>query len=70
MRVQIDSLVRGRVGSTEKIDEMRVFRITSFGHVAGINGDGNQSIMNAGNFEVIGEPRPQNQRRDIPERLR
>lgn len=69
MKVQIDSLVRGKVGSTNKVRDMRVVSISSFGWVAGIEVDsGAQSIMY--DFEVIERPRPLATRNDIPARLR
>ena len=67
-RVQLDSLVRGKVGYTDNVREMRVYRTTSFGWVAGIEtGTGAQSIMYE--FDVIAPPRPVRERRDIPDRL-
>lgn len=70
-RVQIDSLVRGRVGSLERIDTARVYSIRNlrYGYIAGISTtDGKQTIIH--DPVVIGPPRPLNQRTDIPARLR
>jgi hypothetical protein len=71
MRLAIDSLVRGTIGQTPDTKrEMRIFRVSSHGWVAGIGAeDGKQHIMYPGNFEVVGEPRPVLQRRDIPRRF-
>lgn len=68
--VRIDSLVRGPVGFTDRIETMRVFAVDAFGHASGINGEGKQSQMHAGTYEVIDGPRPVRERTDIPERLR
>lgn len=68
MKLQIDSLVRGKVGSLNTVREMRVYRISAYNWVAGIESDsGRQMIMHAP--EVIGPPRPVRARTDIPERL-
>lgn len=68
--VALDALVRGRVGLTERLDTMRVYSVSPWGWVAGINAEGRQRIMNAGAFEVVDGPRPVKARTDIPERLR
>lgn len=69
MKVQIDSLVRGKDGFTDKVREMRVFRIAQWGWVAGIEVEtGAQVIMYQ--FEVLDKPRPLAARTDIPARLR
>jgi len=65
--MKIDSLVRGRVGSTERVAEARVYRVSAWGWVAGIDTEGRQVIIH--DAEIIGDPRPMNQRKDIPERL-
>lgn len=70
MKVAIDSLVEGPVGSTARVERMRVTRVMSTGHVSGINSEGGQRIMNVGNYQVVGDPRPEKLRRDIPEKLR
>lgn len=68
MKLQIDSLVRGKIGSVDVVREMRVYRIQPWG-VAGIETDsGRQSIMYKP--EAIGPPRPVRLRTDIPERLK
>lgn len=70
MKVQLDTLVRGTIGVTETVRTMRVYRVLGNGQVAGIDADdGRQHLMDDGNFEVIGEPRPVLQRRDIPKRF-
>lgn len=67
-RLQIDSLVRGKVGSTDTVRTMRVFAIRPT-FVAGIGvDDGKQWAMYEP--EVVDGPRPLNARRDIPQRLR
>lgn len=68
MTIPIDALVRGRVGATDRVTEARVYRPTTFGWVSGIDPEGRQVIIM--DPEVIGEPRPEKDRRDIPERLR
>lgn len=69
MKLHIDSLVRGKHGRTDNVGEMRVYAITKWGWVAGIESDtGKQSIMYE--FEVIDKPRPVRDRTDIPARLR
>lgn len=70
MNVPLDALVRGRVGLTERIDTMRVYRVSPWGWVAGVNADGRQAIMNGDSFELVEGPRPVRLRTDIPERLR
>lgn len=69
MTIPIDSLVRGRVGMTERVETMRVTSTSGFGWVAGVNADGNQRIMYPG-FEVVDGPRPEKLRTDVPARLR
>lgn len=69
-RVQIDSLVRGRFGTSQKSGEMRVFRVQRNGQLCGIDDEGRQHIMDEGNYEVVGAPRPMVARTDIPTRLR
>jgi hypothetical protein len=66
--MRIDSLVRGHVGSTERITTARVYRVSPWGWVGGIEEDGRQTIIY--DPEEIEPPRPMNQRNDIPERLR
>ena len=68
MKVEIDSLVRGYVGFTDRITQARVYRITPWGWVGGINTEGRQTIIR--DPEIIGDPRPMNQRNDIPEKFR
>lgn len=67
-RIQIDALVRGPIGSSQKVGEMRVVRMSPHGWAFGIGSRGQQRIMYE--FEVIGSPRPMPARRDIPERFR
>ena len=68
MKLQIDSLVRGIVGSTNKTVEGRVYSIQRTGAVAVIDGDGRQRIIYEP--EVIAPPRSVIARGDIPKRLR
>jgi hypothetical protein len=70
MTIPVDALVRGRVGTTERTDTMRVYRVSPWGWVAGVNGDRRQRIMGAGTFEVVEGPRPEKERTDIPAHLR
>ena len=66
-KVQLDSLVRGRVGNLERVGEGRVYSIGHFDWVPVIDADGHQLILH--DVEVIAPPRPMRQRTDIPERL-
>lgn len=66
--IQIDSLVRGRIGNLDKIGEARVFRVSSFDWVAGIDSEGRQTIIHEP--EIVELPRPERLRQDIPEQLR
>lgn len=66
-KIQVDSLVRGKIGNLEKTGEGRVYSIGHFDWVPVIDADGNQLILHEA--EVIAPPRPQKQRTDIPERL-
>lgn len=68
MRLQIDSLVSGKAGTTERIVQGRVFRILATGSVGMIGDDGKQWLIYEP--EVLAEPRPLNARTDIPTRLR
>lgn len=68
MKLQIDSLVRGIAGFTEKTVTGRVYAIQRTGAVAIIDADGNQWIINEP--EVLERPRPLIARTDIPSRLR
>lgn len=68
MKLHIDSLVRGKGGTTDRIVEGRVYAIQRSGAVAIIDADGRQWIIYES--EVIDRPRPLNQRTDIPARLR
>lgn len=63
-KVHVDALVRGLVGATQVETEMRVYRVAPYGWVAGISADGKQHIMY--HPEVIGPPRPEKQRTNIP----
>jgi hypothetical protein len=67
--VRVDALVRGRVGHTDRVETIRVTAVSPFGWVAGVNLDGNQRVINPG-FEILGEPRPEKLRTDIPAHLR
>lgn len=68
MKLHIDSLVRGKGGTTERIVTGRVYFIQRSGAVAIIDSDGRQWIIYEP--EVIEGPRPLNQRTNIPARLR
>lgn len=68
--IPVDSLVRGKVGSTDRVLSMRVYLATVWGWVAGVDHQGRQWIMHPPNFRVIRKPRPEAQRTDIPEHLR
>lgn len=68
MTVPLDALVRGRAGSTERIVEGRVYRVSPFGWVALVGADQRQHIIYEP--EVVGDPRPVVARTDIPARLR
>lgn len=69
MKLQIDSLVRGKAGTTDKIVQGRVYSIQRSGAVAIIDGDGGkQWIINEP--EVLDTPRSVIARADIPKRLR
>lgn len=67
MSLPIDSLVRGKVGHSDHIEDVRVYRVTAFGWVGGINANGRQRIVYE--YEVIEGPRPLQARTDIPGRL-
>jgi hypothetical protein len=66
--VQVDSLVEGFVGFTDKAARGRVYFVSPFGWVAAI-ASGEQVIMHEARYLVREGPRPLSQRRDIPERL-
>ena len=68
MKLQIDSLVRGIAGVTDKTVEGRVYSIQRSGAVAIIDADGNQWIIYEP--EVLDKPRSLIARTDIPSRLR
>lgn len=68
MTIQLDALVRGEIGFTARVGEARVYRVSNWGWVAGIDSEGRQVIISSP--EVIGEPRPVKDRLDIPERFR
>lgn len=65
-RIPTDALVRGRVGSLERIATGRVFSVSPYGYVAAMC-DGNQTILH--DVEVLEGPRPEKERRDIPAHL-
>ncbi len=65
---RIDSLVRGSAGVTHRVVEGRVYSTPVFG-VAIVDADGRQWVLYDGRFEVVEDPRPIAQRRDIPDRL-
>lgn len=74
-RVQVDALVRGKHGTTDREGEGRVYHVSPWGWVSVWLPDpdilgGQQSIFYPGRFEVVGPPRPTAQRRDIPDRLK
>ena len=67
--IQVDSLVTGTMGVTDKVIEGRVFATHRNGSVSVIRTDtGGQATIYQP--ELIGEPRPIAARRDIPDRLR
>ena len=68
VRIEIDALVRGHVGTTPRVTEARVYRLSPWGWVAGVDDQSRQVIIH--DPEVVGPPRPEKDRRDIPERLR
>lgn len=68
MKLQIDSLVRGRIGATERIGEGRVYSIARTGYAFVIDAEGEQKVIYQP--EVIAAPRPVRERTDIPARLR
>jgi hypothetical protein len=68
--IPVDSLVRGTVGSTDRTLTMRVYLATVWGWVGGLDSQGQQWIMYPGRFRVVGKPRPEKARTDIPERLK
>lgn len=69
--VAIDSLVRGPVGTTDRVETMRVTFCSPFGWVAGVNEDGRQRVMGeAGPYQFLEAPRPLAARVGIPEHLR
>lgn len=55
-RFDLDTLVRGRVGSGERVEEMRVTYNSPFGWVAGRNDDNRGRIMYEPEF--VAAPRP------------
>lgn len=67
-RIRVDSLVRGRVGFTTRVETVRVTSSSPHGYVYGINAEGRQRVIH--DPEVIGDPRPEKERRDIPAHLR
>jgi hypothetical protein len=66
--IPLDALVAGHVGSTEAETEIRVFRVSPWGWVAGIDAQGHQRIVH--DPTVIGPPRPEKLRVDIPAHLK
>ena len=68
-KVALDSLVRGKAGSTGKAVQGRVYRISAYGWVALLDEDGRQWVAYDGHYEVIGDPRPVPGRTGIPARL-
>lgn len=68
MRLQIDSLVSGKAGTTARTVRGRVFRILANGSVGLIDEDGRQHLIYMP--EVLDDPRPLLARTDIPARLR
>ena len=69
--VEIDSLVQGFRGYTQSPAFARVYVISQWGWIAGIEVDtGKQTVMYPGRFLVRDKPRPIGQRKDIPERLK
>lgn len=59
----IDSLVVGKIGSTDRMAEMRVTAAPQFGWVGGLDeATGKHYIMGEGRFEIIGPARPEWQR--------
>lgn len=69
VRIQIDSLVRGKLGATDKVDTIRVVHVGP-STLSGFNADGQQRQIYTENAEVIGDPRPLIARTDIPKRFR
>lgn len=67
-KVQIDSLVKGKAGLTDRNVEGRVYFIQRSGAVAIVDVDGKQWIIYEP--EVLDKPRPMATRTDIPTRLR
>lgn len=65
---RVDTLVRGPVGFTDRVEQVRVTHVSPFGWVAGVNADGGQRILYPG-FEVLEGPRPVKARTDVPARL-
>lgn len=68
MKVQIDSLVRGKAGFTDNIVEGRVYFIQRSGAVAIVDADGRQWLIYEP--QVLDKPRSLIARSDIPSRLR
>lgn len=69
--VEIDSLVWGFIGFTEKSAKGRVFHVSPWGWVAFYDEERKQQhISYAGRFLVKGEPRPESKRAAIPAHLR
>ncbi len=58
-RVRLDHLVKGQVGSTEKVRTMRVGSLHST-FVSGVDDEGNQYVMY--DPAIVGPPRPVAQR--------
>lgn len=69
MKIAIDSLVRGRIGTTDKVDEMRVYHVGAT-TATGINADRRPRQMYLDQLEVIDGPRPVHARSDIPKGYR
>jgi hypothetical protein len=67
MSLKLDSLVRGAIGHTNRVETGRVYRLLPTG-VAVITTEGKQAVID--HPEVIGDPRPVISRGDIPHRLR
>lgn len=69
--VAIDSLVRGPIGSTDRVEVMRVTFSSPFGWVAGVNEEGRQRVMGeSGPYQLLDTPRPLAARVGIPDHLR
>lgn len=68
--IEVDSLVEGFTGMTEKKSKGRVYFISPFGWVAYLDELGRQHISYEKRFLVRDKPRPLAKRTDIPERLK